>query len=213
MKSQSHESSPAESNVDSETHLVELAQAGDEAAFRTLFEGHKRRVYSLCLRMTRSTADAEDLTQEAFLSVFRNIGSFRGDATFSTWLYRLAVNQVLMHLRKKRSQPVFLNEVESVHEAPSRREYAREDAMLAGAADRIILSKAVGELSRGYRAAFLLHDVEGYHHREIAQLMNWSVGSSKSQLNRARRKLRDWFRLNTRNAFSANPNDAGEVAT
>jgi RNA polymerase sigma-70 factor, ECF subfamily len=213
MKSQSHESSPAESNVDSEIHLVELAQAGDEAAFRALFEAHKRRVYSLCLRMTRSAADAEDLTQEAFLLVFRKIANFRGEATFSTWLYRLAVNQVLMHLRKKRAQPVCLNEVESPQEVPCRREYAKYDPLLTGTVDRITLNAAVAELPRGFRAAFLLHDVEGYQHREIARIMNWSVGSSKSQLNRARRKLRDWFQSNTRNGLPANPNEAEKATT
>ena len=93
MNSQNLDASGAESNTDSEIHLVELAQAGDEAAFRALSEAHKRRVYSLCLRMTRSTADAEDLTQEAFLLVFRKIANFRGEATFATWLYRLAVNK------------------------------------------------------------------------------------------------------------------------
>src|SRR6266702_6192242 len=161
MKSQNHELLPAESNTDSEVHLVKLAQAGDEAAFRALFEAHKRRVHSLCLRMTRSAADAEDLTQEAFLLVFRKIANFRGEAAFSTWLYRLAVNQVLMHLRKKHSQPVCLNEVESPEEVPCRREYAKHDPLLAGTVDRITLNTAVAELPRGYRAAFLLHDVKG----------------------------------------------------
>jgi RNA polymerase sigma-70 factor, ECF subfamily len=212
MKSQDLDASGDELNTASETHLVALAQRGDEAAFRALFEAHKRRVYSLCLRMTRSAADAEDLTQEAFLLVFRKIANFRGEAAFSTWLYRLAVNQVLMHLRKKRAQPVCLNEVESKQEVPCRREYAKHDPLLTGTVDRITLNAAVAELPRGFRAAFLLHDVEGYQHREIARIMNWSVGSSKSQLNRARRKLRDWFQSNTRNGLPANPN-AAEKAT
>jgi RNA polymerase sigma-70 factor (ECF subfamily) len=183
-----------QSNAGSEIQLVERAQAGDETAFRLLFEAHKRRVYSLCLRMTRNTADAEDLTQEAFLTVCRKIAGFRGEATFSTWLYRLTLNQVLMHLRKKRLRPAPLSEVETAPKAPSGRDHAQEDLLLTGTVDRITLNAAVAELSRGYRAAFLLHDVEGYQHHEIARMMKWTVGSSKSQLHRARRKLRDWLR-------------------
>ena len=195
MTAQSSDTSPAELEPVSEAHLVALAQRGDEAAFRALFEAHKRRVYSLCLRMTRSTADAEDLTQGAFLQVFRKIGAFRGESTFSTWLYRLAVNAVLMHLRKKRSQEGPLNEGETSHEESLAHEYAQNDLQLTGTVDRITLNTAIAKLSRGYRVVFLLHDVEGYEHNEIARMMNWSVGSSKSQLHKARRKLRDWFRL------------------
>jgi len=210
MKSQNYVSSPAESNADSEIHLVELAQAGNEAAFRALFEAHKGRVYSLCLRMTGSKADAEDLTQETFLLVFRKIASFRGEAAFSTWLHRLAVNQVLMHLRKKRSQPASLDEVEASQDEPSRREHAVHDLLLQGSVDRMALNTAVSELQRGYRAVFLLHDVEGYQHREIARMMNWSVGNSKSQLHKARRKLRDWFRLYHAKKPAAKPTGANK---
>ena len=91
----------------SQRSLVQRAQNGDEQAFATLFQTHRRRVYSLCLLMTKDVAEAEDLTQEAFLQVFRKISSFRGDAAFSTWLYRVAVNTVLMKLRRRKSQPAF----------------------------------------------------------------------------------------------------------
>ena len=195
MTAQSSEASRAELEPVSDAHLVALAQGGDEAAFQALFEAHKRRVYSICLRMTHSPADADDLTQEAFLQVFRKIGAFRGESTFSTWLYRLAVNGVLMHLRKKRSQEGPLNEGETSHEESLAHEYAQNDLQLTGTVDRLTLNTAIAELSRGYRVAFLLHDVEGYEHNEIARMMNWSVGNSKSQLHKARRKLRDWFRL------------------
>ena len=91
---------------DSERSLIQRAQRGDEHAFGTLFQMHKKRVYSVCLQMTKDVADAEDLTQEAFLQVFRSINSFRGDSAFSTWLYRIAVNTVLMKLRRRKSPPL-----------------------------------------------------------------------------------------------------------
>ncbi len=184
-----------------ERALVSRAQGGDEAAFGELFNTHKRRIYSLCLRMAGSTADAEDLTQETFLRVFRKIGSFRGQSTFYTWLYRLAVNEVLMHLRlhKKHLQLISLDEVDtSPEEPPMRREYSQDDLHLTGALDRVALSQAVGKLPRGCRTVFLLHDVQGYEHHEVARIMQLSVGNSKSQLHKARRSLRARLRRNDR---------------
>src|SRR5439155_17725327 len=140
MTAQTSEASRAELEPVSDAHLVALAQGGDEAAFQALFEAHKRRVYSICLRMTHSPADADDLTQEAFLQVFRKIGAFRGESTFSTWLYRLAVNGVLMHLRKKRSQEGPLNEGETSHEESLAHEYAQNDLQLTGTVDRLTLN-------------------------------------------------------------------------
>ena len=182
-----------------ERALVSRAQGGDEAAFGELFETHKRRIYSLCLRMTGSAADAEDLTQETFLRVFRKIDSFRGQSTFYTWLHRLAINQVLMHLRKRRLESISLDEAQSSSEQqPFTREYPQDDRRLTGTADRIALNKAAANLPRGYRTAFVLHDVQGYNHDEIARMLNWSVGSSKSQLHKARRSLRARLRRNDR---------------
>ncbi|PYV28963.1 MAG: RNA polymerase subunit sigma-24 [Acidobacteria bacterium] len=178
----------------SETQLIARAQRGDESAFAALFEAHKRRVYSLCLRMTGDVAEAEDLSQEAFLQLFRKIGTFRGESAFSTWLHRLVVNVVLMHLRKKGIQQVPLEETDSSQEEPVRREYGDEDKRLMRSIDRISLDRAIAQLPPGYRAVFVLHDVEGYEHNEIAQIMNYSVGNSKSQLHKARLKLRDWLR-------------------
>jgi len=178
----------------SETQLIARAQHGDEEAFAALFELHKRRVYSLCLRMTGNTAEAEDLTQEAFLQLFRKISTFRGESAFSTWLHRLAVNVVLMHLRKKGLQQVSLDEVDSSQDEPVKRDYGDHDRRLMGSIDRIGLSRAIAELPPGYRTVFVLHDVEGYEHNEIAEIMNCSVGNSKSQLHKARMKLRDWLR-------------------
>ncbi len=176
-----------------EAQTIARAQEGDEGAFTALFEAHKRRVYSLCLRMTGNTAEAEDLTQEAFLQLFRKISTFRGESAFSTWLHRLAVNVVLMHLRKKGLQQVSFDETEDSQGETVRRDYGEQDSRLIGSVDRIGLSRAIAQLPPGYRAVFILHDVEGYEHNEIAEIMNCSVGNSKSQLHKARLKLREWL--------------------
>ena len=155
---------------------------------------HKRRIYSLCLRMTSNTAEAEDLTQEAFLQLFRKISTFRGESAFSTWLHRLAVNVVLMHLRKKGLQQISLDEVDNTQDEPVKRDYGSDDRRLIGSVDRIGLQRAIADLPPGYRAVFVLHDVEGYEHNEIAEIMRCSVGNSKSQLHKARMKLRERLR-------------------
>ena len=179
----------------SESQLIARAQRGDEEAFTALFEAHKRRVYSLCLRMTGNTAEAEDLAQEAFLQLFRKISTFRGESAFSTWLHRLAVNVVLMHLRKKGLQQISLDEADNSQDEPVKRDYGDDDRRLIGSVDRIGLQRAIADLPPGYRTVFVLHDVEGYEHNEIAEIMSCSVGNSKSQLHKARMKLRDRLRL------------------
>jgi RNA polymerase sigma-70 factor (ECF subfamily) len=178
----------------SETQLIARAQRGDEEAFAALYEIHKRRVYSLCLRMTGDTAEAEDLAQEAFLQLFRKIATFRGESAFSTWLHRLVVNAVLMHLRKKGLQQVPLDDTDNSQEDAVKREYGDDDRRLLGSVDRLALSRAIEQLPPGYRSVFVLHDVEGYEHNEIAQIMDCSVGNSKSQLHKARLKLREALR-------------------
>jgi RNA polymerase sigma-70 factor (ECF subfamily) len=182
------------SSVATETQLIARAQRGDEEAFAALFEAHKRRVYSLCLRMIGNPTEAEDLTQEAFLQLFRKISTFRGESAFSTWLHRLAVNVVLMHLRKKGLNQISLDETENSQGEPIKRDYGDEDRRLVGSIDRIGLNRAIAELPPGYRTVFILHDVEGYEHNEIAEIMNCSIGNSKSQLHKARLKLREWFK-------------------
>jgi len=144
--------------------------------------------------MTGNTAEAEDLAQEAFLQLFRKIGTFRGESAFSTWLHRLAVNVVLMHLRKKGLQQVSLDELDTSQDEPVKRDYGDDDRRLVGSIDRLSLSKAIADLPPGYRAVFVLHDIEGYEHNEIAEIMNCSVGNSKSQLHKARMKLRERLR-------------------
>ncbi len=175
----------------SEAEAIERAKQGDAAAFEALYNLHKRRVYSLCLRMTANTAAAEDLTQEAFLQLFRKIGTFRGESAFSTWLHRMAVNVVLMQLRKKGLPVVPLEEnIETEEESP-RKEPGAEDPRLAGSIDRMQLQRSIEALPPGYRMIFLLHDVEGYEHNEIAEMVGCSIGNSKSQLHKARMKLRE----------------------
>jgi RNA polymerase sigma-70 factor (ECF subfamily) len=175
----------------SESEAIERAKQGDGDAFETLYDLHKRRVYSLCLRMTANAAEAEDLTQEAFLQLFRKIGTFRGESAFSTWLHRMAVNVVLMRLRKKNLPIVPLDDPLETEEESSKKEPGAPDLKLAGAVDRMQIQRAVDDLPPGYRTIFVLHDVEGYEHNEIAELVGCSIGNSKSQLHKARMKLRD----------------------
>ncbi len=173
--------------------LVKRAQQGDADAFATLFHTHKMRIYSLCLRMTNNAAEAEDLAQDAFLQVFRKLATFRGDSALSTWLYRIAVNTVLMHFRRKTPCKVSLDENFNNQNSakPVRREYGTRDGRLETSVSRVALTRAISELPEGYRAIFLLHEVEGYQHREIAELLGCSVGTSKSQLHKAKLRIRD----------------------
>ena len=179
-----------------EAEAIEQAKQGDAEAFEFLYDLHKRRVYSLCLRMTGNTAAAEDLTQEAFLQLFRKISTFRGESAFSTWLHRMAVNVVLMQLRKKGLPVVPLDETtDGDEESTVKKEPGAPDERLAGSIDRLELERAVDELPPGYRTIFVLHDVEGYEHNEIADIVGCSIGNSKSQLHKARLKLRELLRI------------------
>ena len=176
----------------SEAEAIDRAKGGDAECFELLYGLHKRRVYSLCLRMIGNTAEAEDLTQEAFLQLYRKIATFRGESAFSTWLHRLAVNVVLMHLRKKGLPEVSLEEtLEPQQEDGPKRDIGARDNVLAGSIDRVNLERAIESLPPGYRIIFVLHDIEGYEHNEIAEMMGCSIGNSKSQLHKARMKLRD----------------------
>jgi len=177
----------------SDSELVTRAQSGDADAFATLFHTHKPRVYSLCLRMTNNTAEAEDVTQEAFLQVFRKLATFRGDSALSTWLYRIAVNTVLMRFRKKSFSQLSLDEPcsRNADAKPVRREYGTRDCRLAGSIDWLALIQAIRELPEGYRTVFLLHEVEGYEHKEIAAFLGCSTGNSKSQLHKAKMRIRE----------------------
>jgi RNA polymerase sigma-70 factor, ECF subfamily len=172
-----------------EHQLIARAISGDQDAFRELFTTHKNHVYSLCLRMTANVAEAEDLTQDCFIQVFRKLGTFRGDSALSTWIYRVAVNTALMHFRKKALKQVSLDHKPDM---PGERiDLAQKDGRLIGTVDRLALARAISDLPHGYRTIFLLHDVQGYGHHEIAKILRCSVGNSKSQLHKARMRIRE----------------------
>jgi RNA polymerase sigma-70 factor, ECF subfamily len=176
-----------------EAEAIRLAQGGNAAAFEFLYGLHSRRVYALCLRMVSNPSDAEDLMQEAFLQLFRKIGTFRSESAFSTWLHRMTVNVVLMRLRKKALPVASLEETSEPDEdgGGPRKDVGAPDLRLSGAVDRVNLERSIDRLPPGYRTVFVLHDVQGYEHNEIAGIMGCSVGNSKSQLHKARTRLRD----------------------
>jgi RNA polymerase sigma-70 factor (ECF subfamily) len=183
-------------NQATDHELAQAAAGGDAAAFEALYARHNRRVYSLCLRMTGNSAEAEDLTQEAFIQLYRKAGSFRGESAFTTWLHRLTVNQVLMHFRRR---GVRLEQTTEDGEVPVGGAAEAEGVAAAlqrggGVVERLAIERAVSELPPGYRAVFVLHDIEGHEHEEIARLLGCSVGTSKSQLHKARMKLRGLLR-------------------
>ncbi len=167
--------------------LCRLAASGNIAAFEVIYNRYNRRTYSLCLRMTSSQTEAEDLTQEVFIQLFRKIGSFRGDSAFSTWLHRLTVNQVLMHFRRR---SVKNEKTSDDGEIPEQTVVGTANPGKMQVVDRIALKTAIAELPPGYKKVFVLHDIEGFEHEEVANQLGISVGTSKSQLHKARLKLR-----------------------
>jgi len=168
--------------------LARLAAAGDAMAFGEIHDRHRVRVYSIALRMTGNAADAEDITQESFLRLFLRIGSFRGEAMFTTWLYRLVVNEVKMHFRYRSKRPEVQTSDGEMPEGDMR--FVRH-AYSHQVIDRLAIEKAVQSLPLGYRTAFVQHDFEGYKHKESAHLLGYTDGTSKSQLHRARVRLRE----------------------
>ena len=175
-----------------ESEMIHRAKRRDAAAFESLYRLHSRRIYALCLRMLGNISEAEDLTQEAFLQLFRKIHLFRGESAFSTWLHRMTVNLVLMRLRHKAPTQVPLEGAVELSGAngQSFRKIGRADLALDGSIDRVCLERAVAQLPACYKLVFELHDVQGYKHTEIAEMMECSVGTSKAQLHRAHKKLR-----------------------
>jgi RNA polymerase sigma-70 factor, ECF subfamily len=181
-------------NGQDQAEILARVRTGDHQAFAQLYSIHKKHVYSLCLRMVGSVEEAEDLTQEAFLQVHRKIDTFRAESALSTWVHRLTINVVLMHLRKKGLQ---LNSLDEMMEAGSDqrpgRSFGARDLTLSGAIDRLTLERAIRDLPAGYRLVFVLHDIEGFDHNEIASILDCSIGNSKSQLHKARFKLRKFL--------------------
>jgi RNA polymerase sigma-70 factor, ECF subfamily len=173
--------------VDSDLELARASAAGDAAAFERLYQQYNRRVFSICLRMLGNPTEAEDLTQDVFVQLYRKIGSFRGDSAFTTWLHRMTVNQVLMHFRKR---GVRHESTTDDGELPVLIQVGTERPSHMPIIDSIALERAVSELPPGYRTVFVLHDVEGYEHEEIARQLGCTVGTSKSQLHKARMRIR-----------------------
>lgn len=173
--------------------LIGRAQQGDGDAFASIFHTHRNRIYSLCLRMTHNIAEAEELTQDVFLQVFRKLPTFRGDSALSTWLYRVTMNTVLMNTRRKPPSQVSLDEPNFENEdgAPGARDYEYRDHHLEISVTRLELIRAIRELSEEHRMILVLHDFEGYPHHEIAASLGCSVGVCKSQLYRARLRIRE----------------------
>jgi RNA polymerase sigma-70 factor (ECF subfamily) len=185
--------SPIASGEMSEAEAIRRARNGDRTVFEFLYRLHSRRVYALCLRMVGNTTEAEDLTQEAFLLLLRKIHTFRGESAFSTWLHRLAVNLVLMRLRKKSPPTVPIEATPDPDDetfSPSI-DIGAPDLLLEGSIDRINLDRCIQRLPLGYRTVFVLHDIQGYEHNEIAEILGRSAGVSKSQLHKARTRLRE----------------------
>jgi RNA polymerase sigma-70 factor (ECF subfamily) len=176
--------------VRTDSDLISRAQEGDQQACAAIFDLHRRRVYSTCLLMTKNVSDAEDLMQDAFIQIFRGLRSFRGDSAFSTWIYRVVVNTVLMTRRKRHLREVSLDEPATLEHSAVPREFGGNDTKLVGAIDRVALTQAAKELPEGCRTIFFLHEVEGYEHHEIAERLRCSIGNSKSQLHKARLKMR-----------------------
>ncbi len=176
---------------------IEAIKEGRTEAFEWLYNRHRQRVYSTCSHMLRNRTIAEDLTQEAFMHAFRKISSFRSESMFSTWLHRIVVNTVLMHLRRQKtahlnrlSECSFNAALPEDDQRTFEARIGRRDGELTSCVDRIALIRAIAQLAPGYRMIFVLHDIEGYEHAEIAKRLDCSIGTSKSQLHKARMRLR-----------------------
>ena len=160
----------------------------DQQTFHELYQKYHERVYSICFRMTRNTSESEDLTQDVFIRLFQTVGSFRGESAFTTWLYRLTVNLVLMHFRKRKRR---LDRIDEKGELPSYIVPGSQDPKRMRIVDHILLSEVMPKLPEGYRQAIILHDIQGLQHKEIAEAKGRSVGTSKSQLHKGRAMLRE----------------------
>ena len=171
--------------------LATAASKGDMPSFEEIYTRHHRRVYSICLRMLQNTSEAEDLTQDVFIQLYRKIGSFRGDSAFTTWLHRMTVNQVLMHFRKR---TVKFEKTTEEGETPDQVVTGTANPERMRIVDKIALDNAIAQLPEGYKNVFVLHDVEGFEHEEVARILGCSVGTSKSQLHKARLKLQKLLR-------------------
>jgi RNA polymerase sigma-70 factor (ECF subfamily) len=177
-----------------EAELIASAVNGDPESFGELYRRHSRRIYYLCYRMVNDTDLADDLTQEAFVHAFRRLSTFRQESRFTTWMHRIAVNTVLMFIRKRNSSirecpldPSFGNEEDAPFEGQT---FGKSDDTLSMTTDRVALQRAIEDLPPGYRLMLILHDIHGYEHQEIAEIFGCTTGNTKSQLHKARLRLR-----------------------
>ena len=171
--------------------LAGRCQVGDAGAFEELYRQHSGRLYNLAFRMTGSAEEAEDLLQEVFLHAHRKLGSFRGESSLGTWLYRLAMNRCLDYLRGRQAK---MGRATDSLDADTAAEPAAPAPAVPTAINRVDLERAIARLPEGCRAVFLLHDVEGFDHGEVASILGISAGTSKSQVHKARVKLRAMLR-------------------
>lgn len=166
---------------------IELARLGDPKAFEHIYHRYAGRIFNVALRMTNDSSTAEDITQEVFLTLHRKLGTFRGEAKFSTWLFGIAVNASLMHLRRSRSRDQGVQEL--AHAGGMGPEPSSRANVLGYR--QVVLKRAIASLPEGYRAILVLHDLAGFPHEEIARIRSCSPGTSRSQLSKARRALRE----------------------
>jgi len=180
-------SNPGEDVRSADSTLVARCVAGEADAFKELYDAHATRLYNLAYRMADKTAEAEDLLQEIFLHAFRKLSTYRGESTLGTWLYRLAVNLCLDHLRSRQGKM----ERATVGLENERGETVRPAAQRADpVVQRLDLERAIQQLPASYKAAFLLHDVEGFEHHEVGEMLGIAEGTSKSLVHKARLRIR-----------------------
>ncbi|MGE3273605.1 MAG: RNA polymerase sigma factor [Vicinamibacterales bacterium] len=177
-----------------ERALVERIRRGDGAAFEELYTQHATRLYNLAYRMAGAAQDADDLLQEIFLLAYRKLGSFRGESSLGTWLYRLGMNHCLDVLRSRQSR---MSQQTDSLDAEDAMPVSAPHTPVLGTVGRIDLERAVAALPPACRAAFLLHDVEGFGHQEVADILGISEGTSKSQVHKARLRIRAYLTLGT----------------
>lgn len=192
-----------------EAQVIERAQRGDASAFERIYHRYSPRVFAVCLRIVGNIAAAEDLTQEAFILVLRKIRSFRGDSAFSTWLHRIAVNLSLMRLRRNPARETSLDTPVNANAESSRlhAQFSSADPQLSSSLDRLHLERALARLRPSQKLVVVLHDIQGYKHSEIASMLDWSVGNSKSHLHRARSRLRELLVADSAVASATSPRD------
>ena len=188
------------------SEAIDSLQNGNTAAFEPIYLSYFGLVHRICVRMLGDPTEAEDVAHDTFICLFRKIHTFRGESAFSSWLYRLTTNLVLMRFRKRSQKVSSLDEIlDSENQGSVFREIGVPDLHLAGLFDRINLRAAIDLLPKGYKTAFILHDIYGYRHEEIAEMCGCSSGNSKSQVHKGRQRLRTLLRATDHCSMRRNP--------